>query len=175
MEEQLEEAEEYYAIRPNKTQLKKDIAVTHKLAEEIVSLSSTQLTELALPLDVYTAAKAAAGMSQRGARKRQLKFLTGLLRNNDLEEIEGKLAKIKSQSALAVKEHHLLERWRNRLLEEGDQALSSLLQEYPNADRQQLRQLLRNAKKETEMGKPPKSARLVYQYLKELFSEVPTK
>jgi ribosome-associated protein len=172
MEEQLEEAEEYYAVRPNKTQIKKDIAVLHILAEEIVSLSSAQMSELKLPQDVHEAAKAAAGMSQRGARKRQLKFLTGLLRNNDIEEIGGKLATIKSQSALATKELHLLERWRDRLLEEGDQALSSLLQEYPNADRQQLRQLLRKVKKEIEMEKPPKSSRLVYQYLKKLFTDV---
>lgn len=168
MEEQLEEGEEYYAVRPNKTQIKKDIAVVHKLADEIVSLSATQLSELTLPQDVYEAAKATAGITQRGARKRQLKFLTGLLRKIELEEIEHTLATIKSQSALATKELHLLERWRNRLLGEGDRALSSLLQEYPDADRQQLRQLLRNAKKETELGKPPKSARLVYQYLKEL-------
>lgn len=171
MNEQLEEAEQYYVVRPNKTQLKRDIAVIHKLAEEIVNLPAAQLSELTLPLDIYEAAKAAAGMPQRGARKRQLKFLTGLLRNIDIEEIQEKLATIKNQSALAAKEHHLLERWRNRLLDEGDQALSSLLREQPNADRQQLRQLLRNAKKETESGKPPKSSRLVYQYLKKLFAE----
>lgn len=171
MNEQLEAEEEYYAVRPNKTQIKRDIAVIHKLAEEIVDLSAIQMSELDLPLDIYEAAKAAARLPQKGAKKRQLKFLTGLLRNIDIEEIQQKLATIKSQSALAAKEHHLLERWRDRLLDEGDQALSSLLQEYPNADRQQLRQLLRNAKKETEMGKPPKSTRLVYQYLKKLFAE----
>jgi ribosome-associated protein len=172
MDEQLEEAEqEYYAVRPNKTQIKRDIAVIHTLAEEIVDLSATQISELNLPLDIFDAAKTAAGMPQKGARKRQLKFLTGLLRNIDIEEVQGKLAKIKSQSALAAKEHHQIERWRDRLLSEGDQALSSLLQDYPNANRQQLRQLLRNANKETETGKPPKSARLIYQYLKELFAE----
>ena len=171
MNEQLEAAEHYYAVRPNKTQIKRDIAVIHELAEEIVDLPATQMFELTLPLDIYEAAKAAAGMPQKGARKRQLKFLTGLLRNIDIEEIQEKLATIKNQSALAAKAHHLLERWRNRLLDEGDQALSSLLQDYPQTDRQQLRQLLRNAKKETETGKPPKSARLIYQYLKELFAE----
>ena len=172
MDEQLEEAEqEYYAVRPNKTQIKRDIAVIHKLAEEIVDLSTTQISELNLSPDIFDAAKTVTGMPQKGARKRQLKFLTGLLRNIDIEEVQGRLAKIKNQSALAAKEHHLIERWRDRLLSEGDQALSSLLQDYPNANRQQLRQLLRNATKETETGKPPKSARLIYQYLKELFAE----
>jgi ribosome-associated protein len=172
MNEQLEEAEEEYAVRPNKTQIKKDIAEIHRLAEELVDLSVTQMIEMNLSLDIHEAAKAAAGMPQKGARKRQLKFLTGLLRNVDIEGIQLKLATIKNQSALAAKEHHLLERWRDRLIDAGDQALSSLLQEYPNADRQQIRQLLRNAKKETEMNKPPKSARLIYRYLKELFAEV---
>ena len=38
----------------------------------------------------------------------------------------------------------------------------------PNADRQQLRSLVRNAKKEQEGNKPPKSARQIFQYLREL-------
>jgi ribosome-associated protein len=45
-----------------------------------------------------------------------------------------------------------------------------LLDEQPHADRQLLRQLLRNAQKEAEAGKPPKSSRLLYRQLKELFN-----
>jgi ribosome-associated protein len=39
---------------------------------------------------------------------------------------------------------------------------------WPDADRQQLRSLIRNAKKEKEGNKPPKSSRLIFQYLREL-------
>jgi len=46
--------------------------------------------------------------------------------------------------------------------------LTELFNEQPHADRQQLRQLLRNVQKEAEAAKPPKSSRLLYRYLKTL-------
>ena len=56
----------------------------------------------------------------------------------------------------------------DKLIAEGNDALTELLNEQPHADRQQLRQLLRNAQKEAEAAKPPKSSRLLYRYLKDL-------
>ena len=49
-------------------------------------------------------------------------------------------------------------------------AYCKLLNDHPHADRQQLRQLIRNAQKETELAKPPKSSRLLYRYLKVLLN-----
>ena len=66
---------------------------------------------------------------------------------------------------------HHIERWRDRLLEEGDTALELLLEEYPLADRQYLRQSIRNAKKEMQANKPPKTARGLFKYLRELLGE----
>ena len=88
---------------------------------------------------------------------------------SDVEPILEKVAKFKNQSGHAVREHHIVEKWRERLLNEGHDALTELLDEYPHADRQQLRQLVRNAQKEKELAKPPKSSRLLYRYLKALF------
>jgi ribosome-associated protein len=98
-----------------------------------------------------------------------LKFITGQLHKIDLELILEKLARIKNKSAHAVREHHIAEQWRDRLIAEGNEALTELLDEQPHADRQALRQLLRNAQKEAEVGKPPKSSRLLYRQLKALF------
>jgi len=108
-------------------------------------------------------------MPHKGARKRLLKFIAGQLHKTDVEPILEKLARIKNKSAHAVREHHIAERWRDRLISEGNDALTALLDEQPHADRQVLRQLLRNAQKEVETGKPPKSSRLLYRRLKELF------
>ncbi|MCX7102415.1 MAG: DUF615 domain-containing protein [Methylobacter sp.] len=164
-----DEAEEYYAIRPNKTQIKKDMAVIFALSEEMAELSSGQLKLLELPEIINKAVIDASGMPHKGARKRQLKFITGQLFKIDIEPILEKLARIKNKSAHAVREHHAVERWRDRLIAEGNDALTILLSEQPQADRQLLRQLLRNAQKEAELGKPPKSSRLLYRQLKVLF------
>ncbi|MFZ2168499.1 MAG: ribosome biogenesis factor YjgA [Methylococcaceae bacterium] len=160
---------EYYAVRPNKTQLKKDIAVLFALGEEMSELSGTQLKTLKLPENIYKAVAEVAGMPLKGARKRLLKFIAGQLHKIDVEPIQEKLARIKNKSAHAVREHHIVERWRDRLIAEGYDALTELLDKHPDADRQQLRQLVRNAQKEAEAAKPPKSSRLLYRYLKYLF------
>lgn len=164
-----EEAGEYYAIRPNKTQIKKDIAVLFALGEEMSELSAAQLKTLELPENLYKSVNEVAGMPHKSARKRLLKFIAGQLHKIDVEPVLEKMARIKNQSAHAVREHHIVERWRDRLIAEGNEALSDLLTEHPQADRQQLRQLLRNIQKEAETSKPPKSARLLYRYLKTLF------
>jgi ribosome-associated protein len=164
-----DEAEEYYAIRPNKTQIKKDMAVIFALSEEMTELPAGQLKLLELPEIINKAVVEASGMPHKGARKRQLKFITGQLFKMDIDPILEKLSRIKNKSAHAVREHHAVERWRDRLIAEGNDALTVLLVEQPQADRQLLRQLVRNAQKEVELGKPPKSSRLLYRQLKELF------
>ncbi|MFA5016524.1 MAG: ribosome biogenesis factor YjgA [Methylobacter sp.] len=164
-----DEEVEYYAIRPNKTQIKKDMAVLFALSEEMSELPAGQLKALELPEIINKAVVEASGMPHKGARKRLLKFIAGQLNKIDIEPILEKLSRIKNKSAHAVREHHIVERWRDRLIAEGNDALTELLDEQPHADRQLLRQLLRNAQKETEAGKPPKSSRLLYRQLKELF------
>jgi ribosome-associated protein len=160
----------YYAVRPNKTQIKKDMAVLFALSEEMSELSTAQLSFLELPENIHKAVVEVSGMPHKGARKRLLKFITGQLHKIDVEPIQEKLARIKNKSAHAVREHHIVERWRDKLIAEGNDALAELLNEQPRADRQQLRQLLRNAQKEAEAAKPPKSSRLLYRYLKNLLN-----
>ena len=167
--EEMEEGVEYYAIRPNKTRIKKDIAALFELGEEISELSLANIVSFDLPENIHKAVIEVGSMPHKGARKRQLKYIAGQLHKIDVEPILEQLARLKNQSAHAVREHHQLERWRDRLIAEGDDALADLLDEQPLADRQQLRQLVRNAQKELQAAKPPKSSRLLYRYLKTLF------
>lgn len=167
-----EEEERVYAVRPNKTQIKKEIANIADLAEELAGLTPNQIKSFELPEIIETAILQVATMPPKGARKRQLKYITAALRKLDLTGIQEKLARLKSKSAHAVREHHLAERWRDKLVaDQGNALLTELLDEYPHADSQQIRQLQRNAKKEAATAKPPKSARLLYKYLKALFEE----
>ena len=63
---------------------------------------------------------------------------------------------------------HRAERWRDRLLDEGDDALAELLDTCPQADRQQLRQLLRNTTEERARNKPPRAYRQLFRTLRDL-------
>ncbi len=160
----------YYAVRPNKTQIKKDMAVLFALSEEMSELSAVQLKYLDLPENIYKAVVEVSGMPHKGARKRLLKYITGQLHKIDVEPILERLARMKNKSAHAVREHHVVERWRDRLIAGGNDALTAFLNEQPDADRLQLRQLLRNVQKENEASRPPKSSRLLYRYLKTLLN-----
>ena len=66
---------------------------------------------------------------------------------------------------------HKVETWRTRLLEDGDTALADLLSEFPSADRQHLRQLVRNAGEERLKNKPPHAFRELFRELRELLAE----
>ncbi len=163
---------EYYAIRPNKTRIKKEIAAVFAMAEEISALAPAHIAEFQLPESIERALLDAGKMGKNAARKRLLKYITAQFRTLDTEAIQEKLARLKNRSAHAVREHHQAERWRELLLtEQGNKHLTQLLEEFPGADSQHLRQLQRNAFKEAKESKPPKSARLLYQYLKQLISE----
>ena len=166
-----DESVEYYAIRPNKTRIKKEIADVFAMAEEITQLSPTHISEFELPENIEKALLDAAKMGHNAARKRLLKYITAQLRKIDLEAVQEKLARLKNRSAHAVREHHQAERWRDQLLADtGTEQLTQLISEFPNVDSQHIRQLQRNAQKEAKEDKPPKSARLLYKYLKEIIS-----
>ena len=66
---------------------------------------------------------------------------------------------------------HKIEKIRDELIENDDIALTNLLNNYPEADRQKLRNLIRSAQKEREQNKPSKAYRDIYQMLKLLMLE----
>ncbi len=68
---------------------------------------------------------------------------------------------------------HLLEQWRDRLIDLGDEALAEFCQLNPAADRQQFRQLIRNARSELDKEKSPVSQRLLFKLLRELDGQNP--
>jgi len=114
-------------------------------------------------------------MPAKSARKRQLKFVTGLMRKIEVEPIQQQLDKIKAKSAHATRELHQLEVWRERLISDDKQALTEFLMQNPGADAQHIRQLIRNAKKEIAAEKAPKSSRLLFRYLRDLLESAADK
>ncbi len=157
--------------KPSKTSLKRESAELQTLAAELAELPPVQLQALELPETVLNSIIEASQLPAKGARKRLLKYIGGLLREMDCDAVKEKLAQIKNQSAHSARQHHQVERWRERLLEEGDSVLTEFLNSYPDADRQQLRQLLRNAKQEQIKQKPPRYSRELFRFLRQLIQE----
>lgn len=153
--------------RVSKSQLKRESHARQELGEALVQLNNEQLRKFALPDELLQAIKLAQTIKQHGGKKRQLQYIGKLMRNIDIEPIKQGLDDLKGVSAQAVATQHKIERWRQRLIEEGDDALNELLDSYPHMDRQRIRQLLRNVQKETRANKPPKAFRELFKYLRE--------
>lgn len=151
----------------SKSQRKRDALALQALADELVRLSPAELEGVPLT-DALREGVAAARNLERGAYRRQVRYLGRLLRDVDATPIRIAVDARRRASSEDKARLRRLERWRERLLEEGDPAVSELLAEHPGADAQQLRQLLRNARRERESGRPPRSYRQLFRFLREL-------
>jgi len=100
-----------------------------------------------------------------------LKHIGKLIRAEDAAAIQVALAALNKPHEEEVTIFHEVESWRDRLLAGDDVVLDELSQRFADLDRQHLGQLVRNAKKEVALARPPKSSRALFQYLKGLTGE----
>jgi len=163
-------SESDYAIRPNKTQLKREIKVLNSLAKELIALPESALKKIPLSDNMRLAVKDGQRFS-RGALQRQLRRIVKLMEFEDLEAIQMEILRQKQPSKQQTAELHQLEQWRDRLIAGDDKLLTELIDQYPVIERQHIRQLVRNAGQEQKNNKPPKSARLLFKYLSEIKRE----
>ena len=156
---------------PSKSQRKRQMHELQALGAELVELNEQQLSTIDLPERLLDAVNEARRMTKLDdARRRQLQYIGKIMRDIDPEPIRERIGAFKAVSTEHTARLHLLERWRERLLEE-DGALTELLREYPHADATRLRLLLRNAARERAASQPPRSYRALFQLLSEIIAE----
>ena len=90
------------------------------------------------------------------------------MRNIDVEPIQMALEKVQDRSQKSKAEFHQIERWRDRLIAEGDVALEKFLQLHPDADRQHIRQLMRKAQSDVAKQKNTGGVTELFRYLRGL-------
>ncbi|MDL5026306.1 ribosome biogenesis factor YjgA [Vibrio sp. 10N.222.51.C8] len=151
----------------SKTEMKTDMDALQKLGEELVGLKPSVLDKFPLSEDLAQAIKDAQRFKNE-AKRRQLQYIGKVMRNVDPEPIQAALDKVRNKHSQATAELHKLEQLRDRVVAEGDAAISEVMDMYPEADRQRLRQLARQANKEKSANKPAKASREIFQILKEL-------
>lgn len=162
-----ENQDEDEIIWVSKSKIKRDAEALKDLGAELVDLGKNALERIPLDEDLRTAIELAQKIKKEG-RRRQLQLIGKMLRARNVEPIQTALGKLKNHYNQQVSLFHKLEMLRDRLVEEGDDAIPSVLGLYPEADRQQLRSLVRNAQKEEATNKPPKAYRQILQYLRNL-------
>jgi len=149
----------------SKSQIKREMKELQQLGEKLLTLSPEQLNDIDIPDELREEILLARRVKSHGARRRQLQYIGALMRRVDPEPIY-QFFKNKSmdrqRDALANRQ---VEIWRDGLIEGSEAVLESVLERFPDADIQHLRQLIRNSKK---TGHEKKSSRALFRYLKKL-------
>ena len=154
--------------RKSRTQQKNEARALQKLGEQLVALSSEQLAGIELTDELRNAVIEAGKIKAHEARRRQLQRIGALMRAIDPQPIQSALENIRlgdHQKNLAFKK---IEKWRDELKQGNLALIEEILDNCPDAERQRLTQLARNAHKEYEAQKGVKSSRLLFRYLKEI-------
>jgi ribosome-associated protein len=150
----------------SKTKRKQEMHARQALGVALVALPESQIRLLGLPGGLELAVLEAKRIKSHEARRRQMQYIGRLMRDTDPEPIREQLAVVEGHSAQAAARHRRLEAWRERLLAD-DEALTEFAAGHPGADLQELRALLRNARKEAKEGRPPRAFRELFRFLKD--------
>lgn len=151
----------------SRSQIKREFRGLKELGVQLAGLSKGQLRAIPLSDGTREALLATKTMT-RSALQRQYRHLTSLLVEEDVDAIRAALAGELKPHADEVAAMHEADRWRDDLLSADESRLAAFVERYPACDRTHLRQLVRNAQREAERGKPPKSARLLFRYIRQL-------
>ncbi len=155
--------------RPSKTQKKKESHELQSLGEDLLTLPADRVAPLNLPEILLDAVKAARKISNFEGKRRQMQYIGKLMRRNDVEPIREAVAAMQLGQAKDSLALHEAERWRAELIA-GDDALTLWLQAHPDTDSQQLRSLVRAARRDAAGLAPearqPKSFRDLFQFIK---------
>ena len=157
----------------SKTKIKKQMNDLQDLGLRLTRFSSDTLQKAGLSETIIQAAADYRKITSNAALKRQAQYIGRLMREASDEEvaaIRNYLAVIDGDNQQHNAQMKRLELWRERLLND-DNALTEYLNTHDAADSGELRTLIRNARREIEQAKPPKSARALFKLLREYEEE----
>jgi len=155
---------------PSKTKKKQEMHELQRLGAALVQLSAAHFERMSLPEELAQAVREARRIRSHEAKRRQVQFIGRLMRGLDAEPIRAQLSAVAGGSAQERARHKRLEHWRARLLED-EGALTEFAREHAAADLQQLRALIRNARREQAASKPPRAYRELFRVIREAADE----
>ena len=151
----------------SKTKRKKEMHELQAIGAELVELPDAQLAQIDMPEKLREAVVEAKRITAHEGRRRQMQYIGKLMRDIDPAPIRERLDAFSGQSAQETARHRRVEQLRERLLAD-DSALTDFVSAHAGADLQELRTLIRNARREQKDGKPPRAYRELFRVLKAL-------
>lgn len=155
----------------SRTQIKREALELQVLGEQLVTMSLSHLAFVPMEDELDEAVMLARRLTSNEAKRRQIQFIGKLMRKYDLEPIHAGLAKIKHQSQMHGINQQQTNQWCDKFKEQGPAALEDFLQRYPNGDRQQLRQIIRQVQKEAAAAKTDTQAKKLFRLIRDLIQQ----
>ena len=156
-------------LRPSKTQLKRQSQDLQTLGQAVSELSAERLAAVEMPDALRAAIVELRRTKSHEGRRRQLQYVGKLMRSADEAALREAVAAATLGSARETLALHEAERWRAELIA-GDDAMTRWQQAHPETDTQQLRSLVRAARRDAAALAPearqPKSFRELFQFIK---------
>ncbi len=151
----------------SKTQIKREADALKLIGRELVALSKKQLVQIPASELLFHAISVAHKISDKNeALRRQIQYIGKVLRNEDCDAIRTAIDKLNNKHQQLTHATQRLEKLRDELIKQGDSKITELLEQFPNLERQKLRQLVRQANKEMKAEKPSKASKDLFAYLK---------
>ncbi|MFP5213869.1 MAG: ribosome biogenesis factor YjgA [Acidobacteriota bacterium] len=157
--------------RKSKSQVKREMLALQAMGKQLVELSPDQISKIEMPEDLREAVLFAKTIRKGEAIRRQIQYIGALMRDADPEPIRRALDEIGRGRNVDERRLHELEDWRDGLVEGNEAIMEEILERFPEADRQRMRQLALNAARERAANKPPKAYRELFRYLRSLTAE----
>ncbi|HDR9508580.1 hypothetical protein C5615_20540 [Burkholderia cepacia] len=154
--------------RPSKSQLKREMHALQELGQALVDLPKDALKRMPMPEALADAVREARRITDHEGKRRQLQYVGRVMRSLADDETAALRTALDAQRGVnkaATARLHWIERTREQLLA-SDDALTEFLRQHPDADIQEGRTLIRNARKEAQQGKPPRYFRELFQWVK---------
>ena len=146
---------------PTRTDLKKESDALQKLGEDLLTLRTDLITKLDLPDKLVEGVAEAKRITNFEGKRRQMQFIGKLMRKLEPSKWDEIRAALEEQHMPSAKETlvlHQAEQWRDRLIADDD-ALGQWLTLSPATDSQNLRALVRQARKDAKPEKPGEAVR----------------
>ncbi len=161
---------------PSKTALKQQSHSLQVLGTELVEMPDDRRAALPMPESLRDAIDEYRRTRSHEGRRRQMQYIGKLMRKADEEPLREAVAAWRLGSARDTLALHEAEAWRARLIAD-DEALGLWMLEHPDCDTQQLRSLVRAARRDAADLPPearqPRSFRDLFQFLRPYLAAPP--
>jgi ribosome-associated protein len=168
---------------PSRTELKKESAELQKLGEALLTLRGDLYERLDLPESLHTGLEELKRITNFEGRRRQSQYVGKLMRQLEpetLQAVRDALEEQRSGSAQQTLALHAAEKWRDDLIA-SDDAVQAWIAAHPDTDTQQLRALVRQARKdaaptrdEVSRGEAPRRSRAyreIFQIVRDILEQ----